>query len=223
MDKICEWHTCQNPVVGNSRFCNHKCKNKFSVDQRRKDLKHLAVEYKGGKCMVCGYDKHISALDFHHLGHQDKDFGLSSKGLTRSWESVKQEIEKCILLCCRCHREAHDGEHSELLNAYSKELETGIHTAEWGLAKTNRVQSRAMLRQAYRKSNCLICQQAFIPLSPAQRYCASECRSKARFMARKVKDRPSKDEIVEMRKTMSWCAIGRKYDVSDNAVKKWMK
>ena len=25
------------------------------------------VDYKGGKCERCGYDKNISALEFHHL------------------------------------------------------------------------------------------------------------------------------------------------------------
>ena len=69
----------------------------------------MAVEYKGGRCQVCGYDRCIEALEFHHLDPTQKDFGISHKGYTRSWEKVKEEVEKCILLCANCHREFHAG------------------------------------------------------------------------------------------------------------------
>ena len=51
-------------------------------------------------------------------------------------------------------------------------------------------------------------------------YCSTEC---FRLSSRKVKARPSKQELNIMAKTMSICAIGRLYEVSDNAVRKWMK
>ena len=69
----------------------------------------MAVEYKGGRCQVCGYDRCIEALEFHHLDPTQKDFGISHKGYTRSWEKVKEEVDKCILLCANCHREFHAG------------------------------------------------------------------------------------------------------------------
>jgi 5-methylcytosine-specific restriction endonuclease McrA len=78
-----------------------------AVKKRRKRLKEMAVQYKGGKCGICGYNKCIEALEFHHL--KGKDFGLSSRGITRSWRKVKNEIDKCILLCANCHREIHAG------------------------------------------------------------------------------------------------------------------
>jgi len=40
---------------------------------------------------------------------------------------------------------------------------------------------------------------------------------------RKVKDRPSKSELILMIKESSLEAVGRKYNVSGNAVKKWLK
>jgi hypothetical protein len=82
---------------------------KKAVTERRKKLKVMAREYKGGKCMICGYDKCADALDFHHRDSEQKDFGLSAKGITRSWEKIKQEIDKCILICANCHREVHAG------------------------------------------------------------------------------------------------------------------
>ena len=80
-----------------------------AVQRRREKVRAMAVEYKGGRCQVCGYDKCIEALEFHHLDPTQKDFGISHKGYTRSWEKVKEEVDKCILLCANCHREFHAG------------------------------------------------------------------------------------------------------------------
>ena len=43
------------------------------------------------------------------------------------------------------------------------------------------------------------------------------------FYKRKVTDRPSKKELLKELKTSNYCAVGRKYGVSDNAVRKWIK
>ena len=82
---------------------------KRAVDKRRKMIRKMAIEYKGGKCAICGYYKSINALEFHHFDSGKKDFGISAKGYTRSWEQVKRELGKCVLLCSNCHREVHDG------------------------------------------------------------------------------------------------------------------
>ena len=58
---------------------------------------------------MCGYNKCQRALSFHHLNPKEKDFDLSSRGLTRSWERIKKEIDKCVLLCANCHMGIHDG------------------------------------------------------------------------------------------------------------------
>ena len=79
--------------------------NKVAVKKRRKKKKELAIQYKGGKCAICGYSKYNGALEFHHL--ESKDFGLGMSGLTRSWERTKNELDKCLLVCSNCHREIH--------------------------------------------------------------------------------------------------------------------
>lgn len=81
----------------------------MAVARRRKKIRDQAVEYKGSKCMFCGYKKCQAALDFHHLDAKKKEFGLSRNGITRSWEKTKQELDKCILVCSNCHREVHAG------------------------------------------------------------------------------------------------------------------
>ena len=78
-----------------------------AVYARRKKVRAMAVEYKGGKCIFCGYAKYVGALDFHHM--ENKSFGISAKGYTRSWEVVRKELDKCILVCANCHREVHAG------------------------------------------------------------------------------------------------------------------
>jgi DNA-binding CsgD family transcriptional regulator len=89
---------------------NHK--NYERVKSRRQQLKQLAVDYKGGKCNNCGYDKSIWAFDFHHINPEKKDFSIS-RYLTLSWNKIKDELDKCIMLCANCHRELHHNEYKK--------------------------------------------------------------------------------------------------------------
>lgn len=78
-----------------------------AVHARRKKVRMMAVEYEGGRCQKCGYDRCMEALEFHHRDPAQKDFSISSKGYTRSWKRVREELDKCIMLCANCHRELH--------------------------------------------------------------------------------------------------------------------
>jgi len=80
---------------------------KQAVQKRRKALRLKAIEYKGGKCIFCGYNRYAGTLDFHHVNESSKEFGLSEKGITRSWDKIQKELDKCILVCANCHRELH--------------------------------------------------------------------------------------------------------------------
>ena len=80
---------------------------KQAVMKRRKVIRAKLIEYKGGQCSICGYDTCMEALELHHRDSSQKDFGLSAHGLTRSWEKVKAEADKCELVCANCHREIH--------------------------------------------------------------------------------------------------------------------
>lgn len=103
----CSWHLCDKEAK--IKFCSTKCKTKANVHAFRKNIKRKAVEYKGGKCVICGYNKCLEALQFHHLDPKEKDFGLSAGGHTRKWETVKKELDKCICVCGNCHVEIHLG------------------------------------------------------------------------------------------------------------------
>ena len=89
----------------------YRCKKCASeaVQRRRDKTKELLVEYKGGKCEICGYDRCIGALEFHHINPDEKEFGIGQNGYTRSIEKNKAEVDKCLLVCANCHREIHEG------------------------------------------------------------------------------------------------------------------
>ena len=73
----------------------------------RRNLKLRAIAYKGGKCNCCTRVYEPYMFDFHHVDAENKDFSVGVDGSTRSWERVKKELDKCILLCANCHREEH--------------------------------------------------------------------------------------------------------------------
>lgn len=81
------------------------CLNNINRARTRK-IKNAAVNYKGGKCENCGYDKYIGALEFHHLDPTKKDFNISHYA-SKNFEKIKNELDKCKLLCSNCHREVH--------------------------------------------------------------------------------------------------------------------
>lgn len=75
--------------------------------ERRQKAKRAAVDYLGGACSKCEYSTCIQALEFHHVDPTQKDFQLSGSFRSGTIDSVKSELDKCILLCSNCHRETH--------------------------------------------------------------------------------------------------------------------
>ena len=106
--KECRNHGITEFVKRADGYCRCKKCAVDAVNKRRIVLKEKAIEYKGGECQECGYKKSKRALEFHHLDPNEKDFGISANGYTRSWEKVKSELDKCILLCANCHAEKHE-------------------------------------------------------------------------------------------------------------------
>lgn len=88
-----------------SSYCK-SCTTEQTLERIRK-LKSLMIEYKGGCCQRCGYDKYQGALEFHHLDHKEKDFNPSHLRKYRFDNRTKSELDKCILVCANCHREIH--------------------------------------------------------------------------------------------------------------------
>jgi len=83
--------------------------NSCIVNKSRTKLKKDLVEYKGCKCEKCGIvdKKHLSIYDFHHLNPKEKDIAISGS-YCLSFERLKKEVDKCLLLCSNCHRIIHE-------------------------------------------------------------------------------------------------------------------
>ena len=109
LTKDCKIHGPASPAYKDTGRIRCKKCNVEAVTERRRKLKRMALDYMGGCCQACGYKKSVSALQFHHLDPEEKDFGISGKGTTRSWEKIKVELDKCVLLCANCHAEVHEG------------------------------------------------------------------------------------------------------------------
>lgn len=116
---------CEKKLKGlQKKYCSKKCKQSFSISIKRNRFKEntglslqsskgiikkleLIKEF-GGGCSICGYNKNISALEFHHIDPLVKSFTLDLRTLSnRSDIEIKKELNKCILICSNCHQELH--------------------------------------------------------------------------------------------------------------------
>jgi len=109
-------------VDGSKNICQ-LCLKDFVVDRKRGDrgnkcrscvtklrkfkLKMKCLEYKGKECEVCGYNKCNRSLTFHHKDPASKSFSISQRAHEKGWETVRAELDKCLLLCANCHNETH--------------------------------------------------------------------------------------------------------------------
>ena len=104
-DHKCECgETDPKNFYGKRKKACKKCFNKM-LFKKRKNYQIEAIELLGGKCCRCGYNKCLSALEFHHEDLSKKEFGIGGSAKGRS--KILEEAKKCILLCANCHREAH--------------------------------------------------------------------------------------------------------------------
>jgi len=98
---------------GSKRKWQSYCKpcNKQNTLDRQRAFKQRCVDYKGGKCEHCGFNKSNVALDFHHTDPTQKDFNISKLRLSsyeRNKEQIEGELDKCLLLCKNCHALEHE-------------------------------------------------------------------------------------------------------------------
>ena len=133
MEKIRQCEICGNTFEilekGYTRRYCYNCSPKVdknltyaqNITIKRRAIKKSLVEYLGGKCQKCGYNKSIRALEFHHLDPNKKDFGISTH-INRDIKELKQEVSKCILLCSNCHAEEHERLYLEGYNQFNSDI-----------------------------------------------------------------------------------------------------
>ena len=108
--KICSRKFEYSKELRKKGYTQTKC-NSCSVNECRTRQKTKAIEYKGGKCQMCGYDRCPQALCFHHIDPSTKSFTIGKKGSSIAWGKLQEELDKCVLLCQNCHHETHAGMH----------------------------------------------------------------------------------------------------------------
>ena len=84
MEKECKHHGLTEFIINsqNKTICK-KCRSENTI-KHRQEIKEKAIQYKGGCCEICGYNKCAAALEFHHLDPNEKD-GNYIKLKNRSW------------------------------------------------------------------------------------------------------------------------------------------
>lgn len=177
-----------------------------NVKNFRIRLKERATYVLGSKCQLCGYNKCIQALDFHHVNPEEK--GLDFKrNANRSWSSTRNEIQKCILLCANCHREVHAGliDLESLQPSFSEERALEIDK----------------LVDDVRTHKIIYCKDCGCEITKGAERC-EKCSHKA---SRKVKERPSKEELYKLLYNMNgnFTKAASQFGITDNALRKWCR
>lgn len=95
-------------VLARSRYQRNKKSEIERIGLRKIEIRERLAEYKKGlKCLKCP-ECEPCCLDFHHS--DEKEFTIATavvKGY--SWDRIREEIEKCVVLCSNCHRKVHHG------------------------------------------------------------------------------------------------------------------
>lgn len=171
-----------------------KIEPKYTAKYRMAKKQKL-IEYKGGKCVKCGYDKieYPRVFSFHHQNENEKDFSVAEHNY--SFDKLKIEADKCILLCANCHAEEHD--------------------TPFLIRRKNQPVNNVKI-EGKKASFCAICN---VKLS---KFGCKYCKIHKRELGRKVQ-RPSIEELSVLIQKYPLVQIGRQFNVDSNSIRKWLK
>ena len=167
--------------------------NYYKKQQERAWSRKLElVRMLGGKCSVCGYDKNLSALEFHHKNPGEKDFQLDSRHLSNTnVEKIMKEVEKCVLLCSNCHREIHHPEQ------------------DTSVLESVQLNNKSVFDPKRKLSVCEFCGTEFIYES-GKRFCSEECRKKSKGYPERDEVQKKYEELKSQRKVAEYYGLTRK-------------
>lgn len=125
-----------------------------------------------------------------------------------------QEGEVVHHLDCNKHNNRHDN----IVVLASKSCHMRLHTWLDGGAKIiDDYVKKNITNWGKPKPICKMCDS--IVAEHDATYCSNECAK----LDRRTTERPNKDDLVRMIKDMGYSEVGRLYNVSDNAIRKWVK
>lgn len=162
-----------------------------------------------GKCGICGYNKCMQALQFHHLDPNEKQFTIS-KYSNYSFERTSQEVRKCILLCSNCHKEYHSGLIDESMIQNATKFDEDIYLEV--IQQLQDIKTRKIVW-------CKKCGKEISPRATTG-YCA-DCYKKYGQMSTYKKANLTREDLKQMIRVLPFTQIGNKFNVTDNAIRKW--
>lgn len=107
------------------KSCRHQRAKQYYYDNKEKMQSQSTVwkkiqrdkinKFKDScSCLKCGENRNW-LLDFHHIDPTKKDFQIS-QGERFGWGKIKNEIDKCVILCSNCHRDFHYQEKQNMIS-----------------------------------------------------------------------------------------------------------
>jgi hypothetical protein len=192
--------------------------NKVETELIRKCYKKIkAINYLGGKCSVCS-DTDIRHLAFHHLDPNEKENEMN-KLLFNSWNTIEEEIKKCILMCHNCHNEHHSNNDDKCRRVITKKTfleykggsckKCGYNKCSASLAfhhldKTTKLFRLSRARHVFR-SVCDITEKFVEELDKCELLC-SNCHSEEHIRQDLL------DYTIENFSSLNFKTIAQKYD-----------
>jgi 5-methylcytosine-specific restriction endonuclease McrA len=79
-----------------------------AVTRRHQKIRRALIAEAGGACAICGYDRCLVSLHFHHVDPAEKSFPMTI-AVSKSLAAFRAEAQKCVLLCANCHGEVEAG------------------------------------------------------------------------------------------------------------------
>lgn len=187
-----------------NKTINSMNSNNYAKQRERALIRKLElIRYKGGKCEKCGYSNNLAALDFHHIDPKTKSFQLDSRHLSNTnIDKLKDEVNKCILLCANCHRETHYPNYNEgNIDSLLEEI----------TSRCVRV-----LGPKQKQVTCPICGKEF-DYKKGKIYCSTECRKKAMGMDKY----PQKEEVEALYQELhSWDKVAKSYGLTRKIIQR---
>lgn len=189
-----ECKECQKEYFRNY-YKKNKEKHIKSVSKVTKTRKNFVLKIKKESgCVKCGYNKNPIALQFHHIDPSTKKFNISEQ-LTCCIEKLKQEIDKCVILCANCHIIEHHTNKS-LFNKFNTKKSKKTKKCKCG---------KEIFKQSFKCRNCY--NKDRIVKNTVYKTIETKCPTKE-ILEKLVWEKPSSK-------------IAEEYGVSDRCIGKW--
>lgn len=166
------------------------------------------VGLKEQKCEICGYTEN---LELHHINGQPTD----------------NRLENLQILCPNCHAKTENFRGKNISHRNHKPASDWFITEQEAEERHQQKLEKRRIPESEKKIKrieniiCPVCGKEFKPIKSAK-YCSLECYNEARLEIKG--SRPDFLQLIKAFKELkSFVQVGKKYNVSDNAVRKWCK